>query len=79
MAAILETTFSNAFASMKIYEFGLKFHPTFVPQGPFNNKPALVQMMAWHRTGALLERMMACFADAYMHHWASVSLQTDIP
>ena len=34
----------------------------FVPKGPINNIPALVQIMAWHRPGdkSLSEPMMVC-------------------
>ena len=47
----------------------------FVPKGPINNIPALVQIMAWRRPGdkPLSEPMMACFVDEYMHHPASMS------
>ena len=47
----------------------------FVPKGPFNNIPALVQLMAWRRTGdkPLSEPMMTKFNDAYMCHSASMS------
>ena len=47
MAAIFQMTFSNAFSRMKIYEFWLRF----VPKGPINNIPALVQIMAWRWSG----------------------------
>ena len=42
----------------------------FVPRSPIDNKPALVQVMAWCRTGdkPLSEPMMAQFTDAYMRH-----------
>ena len=38
---------------MKRIEFQLKFHlpGKFVPKGPINNTPALVQIMAWHWPG----------------------------
>ena len=41
-----------------------------VPRGPIDNKPALVQVMVWRRTGdkPLPEPMMAQFTDAYMRH-----------
>ena len=47
----------------------------FVPHGPFNNIPALVQIMAWRRSGdkPLSEPMMAYIANAYMRHSASMS------
>ena len=49
----------------------------FVPQGPINNIPALVQIMSWRRTGdrPLSEPMMTHFSDAYMRHSASSSYQ----
>ena len=41
-----------------------------VPRGPIDNKPALVQVMVWRRTGdkPLPEPMMTQFTDAYMRH-----------
>ena len=43
---------------------------TFVSRSAIDNKPALVQVMAWHRTGhkPLPEPMLTQFADAYMRH-----------
>ena len=45
----------------------------FVPRGPINNIPTLVQVMAWHQPGdkPLPEPMM--ITDAYMRHSASMS------
>ena len=42
----------------------------YVPKSPIENKPALVQVMAWRRTGdkPLPEPMMTQFTDAYMRH-----------
>ena len=42
----------------------------FVPGGPIGNMPALVQVMAWCRTGdkPLPEPMLVQFNDAYMRH-----------
>ena len=39
----------------------------FVPKSPTDNKPILVQVMAWRRTGdkPLPEPMMTQFTDAY--------------
>ena len=51
MAAIFQTTFSNAFSLMKIYEFRLRFHWSLYPKVRINNIPALVQIMAWRRPG----------------------------
>ena len=56
---------------MKMCEFSLKF----VPTGPINNIPPLVQILAWRRTGdkPLSEPMMTQFNDAYMRHSALMS------
>ena len=41
-----------------------------VAMSPIDNKPALVQVMAWRRTGdkPLSEPMLIHFTDAYMQH-----------
>ena len=49
MAAISQTTFSNAFSWMKSFVFWLSLN--FVPEVPIDNKPASVQIMAWRRPG----------------------------
>ena len=51
MAAISQTTLSNSFSWMKMFENAPKISLTFVPKGPINNIPALVQIMAWRRSG----------------------------
>ena len=42
----------------------------FVPKGPIDYKSALVQVVAWHRTGEkpLHESMLAQFTDASIRH-----------
>ena len=47
----------------------------FVPQGPIDNKWALVQVMAWHHIGAkaLPELMLIQFTDAYIRHEGEMS------
>ena len=69
MAAILadnifKCTFSNE--NIILIQTSLKL----VPRSPIDNKPALVQVMAWRQTGAkpLPEPMMIQFTDAYMQH-----------
>ena len=44
----------------------IQISPKFVPKSPIDNKPALVQVMAWRRTGdkPLPEPMMTQFTDA---------------
>ena len=64
MAAIWQMTFSNASSWVKICIF------LFVPKSPIDNKSALIQAVAWRRTGnkPLPELMMTQFNDAYMRH-----------
>ena len=49
--AIFQTTFSNRFSWMKMYEFFIKISLKFVSNGLINDIPALVQIMAWRRLG----------------------------
>ena len=51
MAAYFQTTFSNTFSWMTLYEFRFKISLKFVCKGPIDNNPALVQKMAWRRPG----------------------------
>ena len=57
----------------------IKISLKFVPKGPINNIPALVQIMAWRRTGdkPLSEPMMTQLNYAYMRHSASMSYNID--
>ena len=52
----------------------IKISLKFVPQGPINNIPGLVQIMAWRLTGdkSLSETILAFVGDAYMRHSASM-------
>ena len=68
MAAISQTIFSDAFfVNEKVC---ILISLKFVPNGSIDNRVALVQVMAWHRTGdkPLPEPMLAQFNDAYMRH-----------
>ena len=60
MAAIFQTTFSNTFSWYENIQISIKISLKFVPKGPINNIPALVQIMAWVRSGdkPLSEPMM---------------------
>ena len=52
MDAISQTTFSNAFSWMKMFEYRLKFHwSLFLRVQLTISQPALVQIMAWRRPG----------------------------
>ena len=74
MDAISQTTFSSAFLNENILIL-IQISLKFVPKGSINNILALVQIMAWRRTGdkPLSEPMMTQFNDAYMRHSASMS------
>ena len=52
-----------------------KISPKLVPKGPNNNIPALVQIMAWCRTGnkPLSGLMLTQFTDAYMWRYGEMS------
>ena len=75
MATMSQTTFSCSFSCMKSIVFWFKFHWNLFPNGPINNMPGLVQIMAWHQSCAkpLSEPMMVQFTDVYMQHSASRS------
>ena len=75
MAAILaDNKFKCIFLNEK-YRISIRISLKFVPKGPIDNKPALVQVMAWRRTGdkPLSEPMLTQFTDAYMGHWWEMS------
>ena len=70
MTAITQTTFSNAFNSNRSIWISSKTSLKFVPKGPINSIPALIQIMASRRPGdrPLSEPMLTQFTDAYMRH-----------
>ena len=45
----LQTPFSNAFCSMKMFEFFIIISLKFASKGPIDNKSVLAQVMAWRR------------------------------
>ena len=50
-------------------EFWFAFHLNLFPGVPIDNKPALVQVMAWRRRGAKpLPELVIPFTEAYMLH-----------
>ena len=70
MAVISQTTFSNAFSWTKIVKIWIKISLKFVPMGLIDSKWALVQVMAWCRSGdkPLSGPMLTQFTDIYMWH-----------
>ena len=70
MAAILAgDIFKCTFLNEK-NKFPIQISLKLVPRGTIDNKPTLVQVMVWRRTGdkPLPEPLMAQFTDAYMRH-----------
>ena len=70
MAAILAgNIFRCIFVNEKFCNL-IKISLKFVPKGPIDNNPALVQIMAWRWLGdkPLSDPMLTRFTDAYMRH-----------
>ena len=57
-----------------MFDILIRISLNFVPDGPIDNKLALVQVMAWRRTGdkPLSEPMLNQFMDAYVRHWGEM-------
>ena len=74
MVAISQTIYSDAFLWMKICVL-IKISLKFVPKGPIDNNPALVQILAWRRIDdkPLFEPVLTWFTDAYMQHQREMS------
>ena len=62
-------------------QISIKISLRFLPKGPIDDIPVLVQVMAWHWPGdkPLSVPMIVEFNDAYMRHSASVSLHIWTP
>ena len=70
MAAILaDDIFKYIFLNENVW-ISVKISLKFVPKGPINNMPALVQIIPWCRPGdkPLSDPMLSRFTDAYMQH-----------
>ena len=70
MAAILQIAFSKYIFMHEKLCLLIQILLKFVPKYAVDNKSAMVQVMAWHRTGnkTLPETMLTQFTDAYMWH-----------
>ena len=69
MAAILQTTFFDTYSCISIIQISLYF----VSKDPVNNKVALVQIMAWRRTGGSRQAIIWTI-DGLVYWWIHVSL-----
>ena len=72
MDAIFQTTFSNVFSSMKMYEFLLKFHWSLF-LGVQYSIIGLDNGLAPNRQQAIIWTNDGQCTDAYMRHSASMS------
>ena len=70
MAAILTDSIFNCIFLNENDRIPIQISLKYVPRSPIDNKPALVQVMAWHHTGdkPLPGPMMTQFFDTYMQH-----------
>ena len=70
MAAILAEDIFNYIFLNENARILIQISLKYVPRSPIEKKPALVQVMAWRRTGdkTLPGPMMTQFLDAYMQH-----------
>ena len=68
-ANLADDIFNRIFLNENVW-ISIKISLKFVRKDPIDDKPALVQVMAWCRTGykPLPEPMLALFTDAYMRH-----------
>ena len=71
MAAILQTPISIAFTWMKMYKYRLMISLMLVPEGPINNIPALVRIMAWCR---LSEKFTCRYYTIKTNCWKSLNI-----
>ena len=75
-----DDTFSRIFVNENV-RISIEFSLRFVPKGPINNIPALVQIMAWHRPGdkSLSEpRMVRLSTHLCVTRPQSVKTQIDV-
>ena len=70
MAAILADDIFKCISLNEKIKIQIQISLKLVNRDPIDNKPVLVQVMVWRRTGdkPLPEPMMAQFTDAYMRH-----------
>ena len=70
MAPILPDGIFKCIFLNKNDQITIQISEKFVPRSPIDNKPTLVQLMAWRRTGdkPLPEPVMTQFIGTYMQH-----------
>ena len=75
MAAILANNIFKCIYFNKNEGILIQMSLKFVPRSPINNKPAVVQVMAWHQTSdkPLPEPVLTQSTDTYMWHQGEMS------
>ena len=70
MAAILTDDICKCIFLNEYDRIPIQISLKFVPMDPIDNKPTLIQVMAWRLTGdkPLPEPVLTQFIDAYMRH-----------
>ena len=70
MAAILADNIFKCIFLIENVRILIQISLKFVPKGSIDNKPVLVQIMAWRQTGPkpLPEAMLTQFINPYMRH-----------
>ena len=70
MATILADDIFKCIFTDEIYGIPIQISLKFVPRSPIDNKPALVQVMAWRRIGdkPLHVPMLTQLTGGYMRH-----------
>ena len=71
---LCQTILSNTNSPMKMFNFDKKNSLTFAPDGPVNNFPPLVQIMAWHRPGRRQAIIWTNDGIVYWRSYASLGL-----
>ena len=76
---LADEIFKHIFLNENV-RFSIKIALKFVPNGPIDNKSALVQVMAWHLTGdkPFPGPMPIQFTDACMQHQGGDELRVHI-
>ena len=71
---LADEIFNRIFLSENVW-ISIKISLKFVFKGSIDNKPALVQVTAWHWTGdkPLSEPMLTQLIEAYMQHQREMS------
>ena len=76
-----DDTFKRNLLNKMFFFLSIRFSLKFVPNGPMDNKAALVQVIACRRTGdkSLPKPMLTQFIDTYKRHWGRCVKDSPVP